>query len=364
MPIIRTDPELALKWAIQTRREDWIKRFLDHTAAKCEISRRRAAYLLVLFHTDKTIGKILILLPNTPGRLHLVVIGGIVNDSDIHGGLFEAYNELCNDSLIQDAYVKDKTFRCYLHGPENSHSGHWASQSDENILHVMMRADFLTKVIETNDAFCGNFFTKSPLDTLRNVFRIIMDENRALTGGMKRFHKRIDQWVRWYWALGSPFHSSILNSYWPREDWITFRLHVLILVLAKDAGVTQLKSWYHLTNDKVIGYLKTAIEHDDVEEVEYMIENSPFPIDLKLVTGETIFRQEHRLTFTNDHKVMDMMKWCLDRLLITLKNFSSIGRTTISNQPEWQALAKTYPEFDADDEMCKFREGPDGSYYG
>jgi hypothetical protein len=126
-----------------------------------------------------------------------------------------------------------------------------------------------------------------------------------------------------------------------------------------------LASWWYLTHHTIyFQYLPLVIKHDDVSELEYMIENSPFPIELSSVAKLTLLSQEILIDKKEYNKITAMTRWCLDRHLIRFNSFSLFGRTTISNQPEWQSLAKTYPEFDADDEMCKFREGPDGSYYG
>ena len=229
-------------------------------------------------------------------------------------------------------------------------------ESDENIIHVMMRADFLTKVMNTNDTFCGNFFTKTPGDKLQKAFGIIMDKKQALSSGMKRFHARIDRCVRWYWGLGSPFHV-LRNANWARVDWITFRAHVLMMTLAHDAGMTTLDDGWYLTEQKIAEYLKRAIEHDDVEEVEYMIENSPFPIDLNSVAKLSIENQYHSELEQKHSEVTSLTKWCLDRLLITFEDFSPLHRLDMKTREEWRELAKTYPAFDPEGVMESLSDG-------
>jgi hypothetical protein len=316
--------ERSLRWVVQTGKEDWIVRFLADPELRgkrpyCEV----ITYVLAMFLPEANIIKIQHIIKRV---MDDVLLYRVHSNHNIYDGLFRAYNELCDDAKMETALALDAGFRSHVRGADGTQEK-WALEGG-GLFQVIMRDDFLTKVSNTSDAFCGDYFVKEPLRRLREAWGCLQ---KYADPYCTEFHRRFDRWCEWYVALGSPF-AKVLRHF----EYIHFpnlRTHLKFIEFSD--GKWTLKP--HILFGT---YLRCAILHDSVTEVEYILQHSPIAITHELV-AQIVVERVH--VYPCDSSCI--VRWCLDRHLFTINDFSPTAQAILARRSQWQALMKEYPWF-------------------
>lgn len=318
---LEKDPVLVLQWVIETGRKDWIKSFLLLNVVRAYMYISQMALGLIRYHNEKSLPRLMQLLPVVKNPFLDFMGGDDMNG--IYYALLQGYNELCRDDLIAEAMIFDSSFATYV-------QRNMTSLSVEHILFVVKRSDFLTRIVPValaKELWWTDVFAMQMESCLRHV---LYDSKWISESGA------IDTWIAWFKAVGLP--SMCLYPTCP-----SFRVHWKLreFIRSQDPPIRNIvtRDW-DVAPSRVGQYMHNAIIHDDVHDLEYILESIPLLVDMNRFRTTVMGGIELECVHKMSCRIPGIVDWCLKRALFKYDDFAPRVRERMKSNKFWVDRAK------------------------